>query len=56
MSPSSTVVVAVALVVVIHFCSHVNRDRILYLLENKMIDLDSLLMDETRDSYTFEAR
>ncbi|KAK8719669.1 hypothetical protein OTU49_013871, partial [Cherax quadricarinatus] len=32
------------------------KDRIVYLLENKMFDVDSLLMDETRDSYTFEAR
>ncbi|XP_071550515.1 uncharacterized protein [Panulirus ornatus] len=32
------------------------KERIVYLLENKMFDIDSLLMDETRDSYTFEAR
>ncbi|XP_066942815.1 protein spaetzle 5-like isoform X3 [Macrobrachium rosenbergii] len=32
------------------------KERIVYLLENKMYDLDSLLTDETRDSYTFEAR
>lgn len=32
------------------------KERIVYLLENKMFDLDSLLVDETRDSYIFEAR
>ncbi|KAK4315717.1 hypothetical protein Pmani_013071, partial [Petrolisthes manimaculis] len=32
------------------------KERIVYLLENKMYDLNSLLMDESRDSYTFEAR
>lgn len=32
------------------------KDRIIYLLENKMFDIDSLLTDESRDSYTFEAR
>ncbi|XP_063586613.1 uncharacterized protein LOC134764051 isoform X1 [Penaeus indicus] len=32
------------------------KERIIYLLENKMFDIDSLLTDESRDSYTFEAR
>lgn len=32
------------------------KERILYLLENKMFDVDSMLMDESRDSYVFESR
>ncbi|CAL4078599.1 unnamed protein product [Meganyctiphanes norvegica] len=32
------------------------KERIVYLLENKMFDTDTLLRDETRDTYTFEAR
>ncbi|KAG0712591.1 Protein spaetzle 5 [Chionoecetes opilio] len=32
------------------------KERILYLLENKMFDVDSMLMDESRDSYIFESR
>ncbi|KAK8398069.1 hypothetical protein O3P69_003765 [Scylla paramamosain] len=32
------------------------KERILYLLENKMFDVDSILMDESRDSYVFESR
>ncbi|XP_018027882.1 protein spaetzle 5 isoform X2 [Hyalella azteca] len=31
------------------------RDRIRYLLEQNMFDISSVLMDETRDTYTFEA-
>ncbi|KAF2360727.1 Spaetzle [Trinorchestia longiramus] len=31
------------------------KDRIRYLLENDMFDLSSVLQDETRDTYTFEA-
>ncbi|XP_050721579.1 uncharacterized protein LOC127001260 [Eriocheir sinensis] len=32
------------------------KERILYLLENKMFDMDSMFMDESRDSYIFESR
>ncbi|XP_076049064.1 neurotrophin 1-like isoform X3 [Oratosquilla oratoria] len=32
------------------------KERILYLLENKMYDIDSLLADESRNTYTFEGR